>query len=153
LNKKLKQLARKSALTYKAKENNITIKANGGLTDAEIDQMVKDAELNAEADKTQRELIEARNTAEGQAHSIRSDYKEVESDLNDEEKAAINQALESVDQALAGSDKEAIQKASEALFVAAAPVMQAKAKKQTPEAAPADGVVDAEFTEVKDDKA
>jgi molecular chaperone DnaK len=135
------------------KENNITIKANSGLTDAEIDQMVKDAELNAEADKTQRELIETRNTAEGQAHSIRSDYKEVESDLNDEEKAAINQALESVDQALAGSDKEAIQKASEALFVAAAPVMQAKAKKQTPEAAPADGVVDAEFTEVKEDKA
>ena len=135
------------------KENNITIKANSGLTDAEIDQMVKDAELNAEADKTQRELIETRNTAEGQAHSIRSDYKEVESDLNDEEKSAINQALESVDQALAGSDKEAIQKASEALIVAATPIMQAKANKQTPEAAPADGVVDAEFTEVKDDKA
>jgi molecular chaperone DnaK len=135
------------------KENNITIKANSGLTDAEIDQMVKDAELNAEADKTQRELIETRNTAEGQAHSIRSDYKEVESDLNDEEKSAINQALESVDQALASSDKEAIQKASEALIVAATPIMQAKANKQTPEAAPADGVVDAEFTEVKDDKA
>jgi molecular chaperone DnaK len=135
------------------KENNITIKANSGLTDAEINQMVKDAELNAEADKTQRELIETRNTAEGQAHSIRSDYKEVESDLNDEEKSAIDQALEAVDQALKGDDKEAIQKASEALFIAASPIMQAKAKKQTSESAPTDGVVDAEFTEVKDDKA
>jgi len=132
------------------KENKITIKANSGLSEEEIQKMVKDAEANAEADKKQRELIEARNSAEAQVYSLRSDMKEVEDQLSEEEKTSINEALSKVDEAIKGEDKDSIQQSVESLFNAGRPIMEAKAKKEQSASQTQDGVVDAEFTEVKD---
>jgi molecular chaperone DnaK len=132
------------------KENKITIKANSGLSDAEIDQMIKDAEANADADKKQRTLIETRNQAEATMHSLKGDLKEVESSLTEEQKTAVNQAIETVETAIKGDDVEAIQKATEALFTASAPVMEAKSKAEQQPPVNEGDVTDVEFTEVKD---
>ena len=134
----------------KGKENKITIKANSGLSDAEIDQMIKDAEANADADKKQRTLIETRNQAEATMHSLKGDLKEVEGSLTEEQKTAVNQAIETVETAIKGDDVEAIQKATEALFTASTPVMEAKSKAEQQPPANEGDVTDAEFTEVKD---
>jgi molecular chaperone DnaK len=131
------------------KENKITIKANSGLSDAEIEQMINDAEANAEADKKQKELIEAKNMAEGHAHSIRSDLKEVEAELTEEEKVKVNEALEKMDEVIKTDDREAIQKSIEDLLQAGSVVMIAKSKKSQEPQKEDSGVVDAEFTEVK----
>jgi molecular chaperone DnaK len=135
------------------KENKITIKSDSGLTKEEIERMVQEAEVNAEADKKQRTLIEARNQAEASVHNLRTDMKDVESSLTDEQKTAIEDAIKAVDDAKAGDDAEAIQKAMQSLFEKAQPVMEAKAKAEQEASQPKpsdDGIVDAEFTEVKD---
>jgi molecular chaperone DnaK len=135
------------------KENKITIKSDSGLTKEEIERMVQEAEVNAEADKKQRGLIEARNQAEASVHSLRTDMKEVESSLTDEQKTAIENAIKAVEDARAGDDAEAIQKATSDLFTAGTPVMEAKAKAEQADNQPKpndDNIVDAEFTEVKD---
>jgi molecular chaperone DnaK len=135
------------------KENKITIKSDSGLTKEEIDRMVQEAEVNAEADKKQRSLIEARNQAEASVHSLRTDMKDVESSLTDEQKTAIEDAIKAVEDARKGDDVEAIQKATSDLFTAGMPVMEAKAKAEQAESQPKpndDTIVDAEFTEVKD---
>ena len=137
------------------KENKITIKSDSGLTKEEIDRMVQEAEVNADADKKQRSLIEARNQAEASVHSLRTDMKEVESSLTDEQKTAIEDAIKAVEDAKTGDDAEAIQKATSDLFTAGAPVMEAKAKAKAEQADSQpkpndDNIVDAEFTEVKD---
>ena len=135
------------------KENKITIKSDSGLTKEEIDRMVQEAEVNAEADKKQRSLIEARNQAEASVHSLRTDMKEVEGSLTDEQKTAIETAIKAVEDAKTGDDAEAIQKATSDLFTAGMPVMEAKAKAEQADSQPKpndDNVVDAEFTEVKD---
>ena len=135
------------------KENKITIKSDSGLTKEEIDRMVQEAEANAEADKKQRSLIEARNQAEASVHSLRTDMKDVESSLTDEQKTAIENAIKAVEDARKGDDAEAIQKATSDLFTAGMPVMEAKAKAEQADSQPKpndDTVVDAEFTEVKD---
>ena len=75
------------------KKNNITIKSDSGLTEEEIQRMVKDAEENAEADKKQKELIEARNQAESQRHTLQKDFDEVKDQLSDEEKSAFEEAV------------------------------------------------------------
>lgn len=131
------------------KENKITIKSNSGLSDAEVEQMIKDAELNAEADKKQRESIETRNQAESQLHMIRAEMKEVESQLTDEQKTAVNTAITTVETAVQGDDLEAIKSGLDELFKAAAPIFEAKAK-ASESAQPADEtVVDADFKESK----
>jgi len=131
------------------KENKITIKSNSGLSDAEVEQMIKDAELNAEADKKQRESIETRNQAESQLHMIRAEMKEVESQLTDEQKASVNSAITAVETAVQGDDLEAIKSSLDELFKAAAPIFEAKAK-ASEAAQPADEtVVDADFKESK----
>lgn len=108
------------------KENKITIKSNSGLTDAEIEQMIKDAELNAEEDKKKRELVEAKNSAESQIHSIKKDLEEttVTQDVKDK----IEQAIADVQTAITNEDKEQITQKLSELYVQAQPLMEAKNK-------------------------
>jgi molecular chaperone DnaK len=125
------------------KENKITIKSDSGLTPEEIDRMVKDAEANAEDDRKQRELIEVKNSAEGQVHTLRTDMKELDSDLTEEEKSSINEACQIVEEACNGSDKEQIESVLSKLFDAQQIIAAAKNKKDPSGEQP----VDAEFTE------
>jgi molecular chaperone DnaK len=126
------------------KENKITIKSDSGLSKEEIERMVQEAEVNAESDKKTRELIETRNMAEAQIHSIRKDLAEV--DLPQETKDQVEEAINSVDAAIVTEDKDAITEKLGKLFEAAKPVMEAKAKKE--EAKKNETPVDADFTEV-----
>jgi molecular chaperone DnaK len=128
------------------KENKITIKSDSGLSKEEIERMVQEAEINAESDKQTRELIEARNQAEAQIHSIRKDMEEVDADLSQEVKDKVTEAITSVDAAVITEDKDAITQKLSDLFVAAQPVMEAKNKRE--EAKKNETPVDAEFTEV-----
>ena len=98
------------------KENKITIKSDSGLTEAEIQRMVKEAEENAEADKKAAELINARNNAEGTTHSIKKDYETYKDQLTEEERTAFDDAVKAVETACAGEDKDAIQSSVEAFF-------------------------------------
>jgi molecular chaperone DnaK len=135
------------------KENKITIKANSGLSEAEINQMIKDAEANAELDKKQRTLIEARNGGESAIHNIRNDLKEVESVLTEDDKTKINDAITSLETAIKGDDVDAIQKAVTDLFQTSSVVAEAKSKAEQESAqskSNADNVVDAEFTNFKE---
>jgi len=136
------------------KENKITIKSDSGLTDAEIQRMVQEAEENAEADKKAKELIEARNQAEASLHTVKKDFDAYQDQLTEEEKTAYQTALDAVNTAMAGEDVEAIQKAVQSFFEAANPLT---AKKQAAEQAKAQAeaqpqaaeqTVDASFTEV-----
>jgi molecular chaperone DnaK len=156
------------------KENKITIKANSGLSEAEIQQMVKDAELNAADDKKKLELIQARNQGEASAHSVKKSLSEHGDKLEAAEKEAIEAALKDLDEALKGEDKAAIDEKTTALMTASAKLgekvyadMQAKqaaegaaagaagaapgaGAEQQASAKPADDdVVDAEVKEVK----
>jgi molecular chaperone DnaK len=145
------------------KENKITIKANSGLSEEEVQRMVRDAEANAAEDHRKRELVDARNQAEAAAHGVRKSLGEHGDKLDAAEKEAIEQALAAVDEALKGDDKAAIEAKSEALMAASqklgekmyAEQAAAGAAPQAAEGAPAgdDTVVDAEFKEVKDGKA
>jgi len=153
------------------KENKITIKANSGLSEAEIDQMVKDAELNAEEDNKLRELVESRNHGESLVHSTQKALTEYGDKLEAAEKTAIEAAIKDLQESLAGADKVAIDVKAEALSTAAQKLgekmyadMQAKqgaeaaagaggasAGNGEKSAGHAEDVVDAEFTEVKKD--
>ena len=146
------------------KENKITIKASSGLSEAEIQQMVQDAEAHADEDHKTVELVTSRNQLDALIHSTQKSMKEYGEQLNAEEKTAVESALKEAEEAVKGDDKAAIDAKAEALATAAhklAEKMYAAeaAKAQTGEAgAPADApkqagdVVDAEFTEVKDNK-
>ena len=146
------------------KEQRIEIKAGSGLSDEEIDAMIKDAELNAEKDKAFQELAQARNGADAMTHSAKQMLEEHKEIIEDGEKSAIEAAVEEVEKAAKGDDKAAIDTASQALQAAIQPVMQKVA--QAAQAQQAEGgadaaesassgdddVVDAEFEEVNDDK-
>ncbi len=146
------------------KEQKITIKASSGLSDDEVEQMVRDAEANADADAKFEELVQARNQADGMIHATRTQVEEAGDELPSEDKEKIEAALAELEEAAKGEDKEAIDAKTQALMEASAKLMElAQAKQQAqgapegaaPEAdnaAPADDVVDAEFEEVKDDK-
>jgi len=137
------------------KENKITIKSDSGLTDAEIQRMIREAEENAESDKKAKELIDARNNAEGTSHNLKKDYAEYKDQLTEEERTKFDEAVTALNTASAGEDPEAIQQAVQGLFEAAGPVMT---KKQAAESAKAEAekkaeqtgeqTVDASFTEV-----
>ena len=131
------------------KENKITIKSDSGLSEAEIERMVREAEENAESDKKARELIEAKNQAEAQAHNLKKDFEEVRDTLTEDESGAFESALQAVNTASAGDNVEAITESVQKLFEAAAPIF---AKKQANEHAKndsnADQTIDAEYTEV-----
>ena len=134
------------------KENKITIKSDSGLTEAEIQRMVQEAEENAESDKKARELIDARNNAESTTHGIKKDFEEFKDQLTEEEKTAYETALNSVEEAVKGDDVEAITKSVTAFFEAAAPVMSkkqaAEQAKNAPQTEGGEQTVDAAFTEV-----
>ena len=137
------------------KENKITIKSDSGLTEAEIQRMVREAEENAESDKKQADLINARNQAEGTAHSVRKDYAEYKDQLSEEECTAFDTANTALDDAIKGEDTEVIKEAMQKLFEVAAPIMtkkqaaeSAKAEAEKKAAESGEQTVDASFTEV-----
>ena len=137
----------KAADKATGKENKITIKSNSGLSEAEIEKMIREAEENAESDKQTRTLIEARNRAESSVHEFKRDLKEHGESLSEDEKTAITTAIESVESKLKEEDAEAITKSIDELYAAIGPLME---KKMAKENAPKDDpVVDAEFTETK----
>jgi len=134
------------------KENKITIKSDSGLTEAEIQRMVREAEENAESDKKARELIDARNNAEATIHSIKKDFEEFKDQLTEEEKTAYETALTAVETATSGEDVEAITNSMTAFFEAAGPVLAkkqaAEQAKNAPQTESGETTVDAAFTEV-----
>jgi molecular chaperone DnaK len=139
------------------KENKITIKANSGLSEDEIQKMVKDAELNAADDKKKLELVQARNQGEAAVHSVKKSLGEHGDKLDAGEKTAIESAVKDLEEALKGEDKDAIDAKTTALMTASQKLgekMYADAQAAGgPEAAAAadDNVVDAEVKEVKKD--
>ena len=137
------------------KEQSIVIKASSGLSDEEIDAMVKDAEANAAEDKKFEELVQARNTADGLAHAAKKTLEEADDKASDEEKSAIEAAVAKVEEAVQGDDKEAIDAAAKELSEASATLAQKLYAEQQAEAGPAeageqpaDDAMDAEFEEV-----
>ncbi len=147
------------------KEQRIEVKAGSGLSDEEIENMVRDAETHREEDKKFQELVSARNNADSVAHATRSSLEEHGDQIDDAVKRKIEDALAKVDEAMKGDDKDAIesavnelQQAGAELYKAAAEKAQAEESGSDPagdsggEAASSDEeVVDAEFTEVDDD--
>ncbi|MGB7182594.1 MAG: molecular chaperone DnaK [Burkholderiaceae bacterium] len=147
------------------KENKITIKANSGLSDEEVDKMVKDAEVNAEDDKKRVAMATARNQADSLVHSVKKSVTEHGDKLDAEEKEQIEAAITEVETALAGEDKDAIESKTEALMAASQKLGEkiyaeaaaeagadgAQEAGEVPprETAEVDDVVDAEFKEVK----
>ena len=149
------------------KSQSIVIKASSGLSDEEIEKMVQDAELNAEADAKFEEMIQVRNTADGMIHSIKQTLEEAGDKASEEEKTAIEAAIADAEEALKSDDKDAIEKATEKLTEVSGPLAQRLFEEQSAaQGGPdmdgadftdaaggeADDVVDAEFEEVKDDK-
>jgi molecular chaperone DnaK len=147
------------------KENKITIKANSGLSEAEIQAMVKDAELHAEEDKKVHELADARNQADGMVHMVKKSLTEYGDKLDAAEKESIEAAIKDVESVLRDGDKDTIVAKTEALSAAAQKLGEKMyAQQQAAGAAPGGDagaqqakkdegdVVDAEFTEVKDKK-
>ena len=161
------------------KEQSIVIKASSGLSDAEIQQMVKDAEVHADEDRRARELVEVRNQAENLAHSTRKTLTELGDKVEEEEKKVVEAAIVAVEEAIKGDDKSAIDEQTRKLTEAAGKLaekayQQAEAEKARAAAgngagtagkganggggdngdakSPDENVVDAEFEEVDDDK-
>ena len=146
------------------KENKITIKANSGLSEAEIQQMEEDAIKYADEDKKYRELVDARNAADGMVHSVKKSMAEHSDKLDEAEKTAIETAIKDVEEVLQSDDKDAIEAKTNALMEASQKLgekvyaaEQAKTNAENAQPSP-DGektvdaeVVDAEFEEVKKD--
>jgi molecular chaperone DnaK len=148
------------------KEQSIVIKASSGLSDAEIEKMVKDAEANAEADRKFAELVTARNTLEGLIHATQKTVKEAGDKATAEERAAIESAIKDAEAVVKGDDLAAIEAATTKLTEASGSLAQKLYAEQqagtqgagaqqaggSSSKAADDGVVDAEFEEVKDHK-
>ncbi|MDH3902198.1 MAG: molecular chaperone DnaK [Xanthomonadales bacterium] len=144
------------------KEQKIVIKSGSGLSDSEIDEMVRDAEAHAEEDRKFHETVTARNSADAMVHSTRSTLKEMGDKIGEEDRKGIEEAIEGVEEAMKLDDKDAIEAATSKLTEAAQVIYQAAAAEAEaagaaedagPQAeAAADDVVDAEFEEVDDSK-
>ncbi len=141
------------------KEQSIQIKASSGLTDEEIDQMVKDAEAHAEEDRKFHELIDVRNQADGLIHATNKSLKELGDKVSDAEKKEIEAAIEELQEAMKGDDKAAIEAKTQALGEKSGKLAERVYKEQAEQGAAAgageqaesgEDVVDAEFEEVKD---
>ena len=145
------------------KENKITIKANSGLSEAEIQQMEEDAVKYADEDKKYRELVDARNAADGMVHSVKKSLTEHGDKLDAAEKEAIEAAIKDVEEVLQSDDKDAIEAKTTALTEASQKLgekvyAEQQAQANTESAQQPEGektvdgdVVDAEFEEVKKD--
>ena len=148
------------------KEQSIIIKASSGLSEDEVQRMVKDAEAHAEEDKAFQEKVSARNNAESMLHSVEKAVADLGDEVTADEKSAIDEASKALKEAMDKGSVEDINAKSEALMNAAGPVMQKAYNKMSGEGAAAgasagntndsapkdDNVVDADFQEVKDDK-
>ena len=145
------------------KEQKISIRASGGLSDDEIDKMVKDAEANAEADKVRKELVEAKNQGEALVHSGEKSLADYGDKVSEADKSAIEAAIAELKTALEGDDLEAIKAKTEAMTQASMKLGEAMYSAQQSEeearaaadaaadAAKDDDIVDADFEEVQDD--
>ncbi|MFC0180812.1 molecular chaperone DnaK [Thorsellia kenyensis] len=142
------------------REQKITIKASSGLSEEEIQQMVRDAEMNAENDRKFEELVSTRNQADQMIHATRKQLEEVGVNLAEEDKNTINTALSELETASKGEDKAEIEAKIQALIAASGKLMEAAQAQQgqadsgngSKQNAPDDGTIDAEFEEVKDNK-
>ena len=142
------------------KEQQIRIQASGGLSEADIEKMVKDAEANAAEDKKRREAVDAKNHADALVHSTEKALAEHGSKIADTERRAIEDAVSDLKEALKGDDAEAIKAKTNTLAQASMKLGEAMYKQQAESDAARDAakdaakddVVDAEFTEVDDDK-
>ncbi|WP_333797992.1 molecular chaperone DnaK [Rheinheimera sp.] len=138
------------------KEQKITIKASSGLTDEEVERMVRDAELNAEEDKKFEELVQTRNQADALVHATRKQIEEAGANLATNDKQEIEAAISALEGVIKGSDKAEIEAKTQALLQAAqklqAAAQQGQANPGSADNAKnaGDDVVDAEFEEVKD---
>ena len=142
------------------KEHQIRIQASGGLSDADIEKMVKDAEANAESDKKRRALVEARNQAEGLVHSSEKSLKDYGDKVSEADRTAIADAIAALKTAAEGDDVDAINTATQTLAEASMKLGQAMYEASQKDAAEADAkadaakdsdVVDADFEEINED--
>lgn len=144
------------------KEQKITIKASSGLSEEEVNKMVRDAEANAEADRKFEALVQARNQGDQLVHSTRKQLTDIGDKLDSADKSAIESALGELEKALKGEDQAAIESKTQALIQASSKLMEAMQQQASaagagsgetaqPEAADGDAV-DAEYEEVKDSK-
>jgi molecular chaperone DnaK len=142
------------------KEQSIVIKASSGLSDEEIEKMIKDAEANSADDKKFEEMVMVRNTADGMIHATKKTVEEAGDKATDEEKEAINAAIAELEEALKDNDKEAIEAKTTALTEASSALAQkmyadaaaAEGAEQAAGGSEEDDAVDAEFEEVKDEE-
>jgi molecular chaperone DnaK len=138
------------------KEQQIRIQASGGLSDSDIEKMVKDAEANAAEDKKRREAVDAKNHADALVHSTEKALAEHGAKVGEPERKAIEDALADLKEALKGEDPEAIKTKTNTLAQASMKLGEAmytqQAEADAAKDAAKDDVVDAEFTEVDDDK-
>ena len=151
------------------KEQQIRIQASGGLSETDIQRMVKEAEANAEADKQRREQVETRNHAEGLIHQVEKNVKEYGDKIPAQEKGEAEAAIAAARSAMEGNDPEALKQATERLSQSAMKLGEAMYKSQQaeqaaeataqagaagshPGAKPDEKVVDAEFEEVDENK-
>ena len=144
------------------KEQSIVIKASSGLSDEEVENMVKDAEAHAEEDRLAKEMVESRNLADNMIHASRKSVEELGDKVEEQEKTDIEAAIADVEEALKGDSKETIDekttklteiagKLAERVYQQSAEEGQAEAGATEGSADSEDDVVDAEFEEVKDD--
>ncbi len=140
------------------KEQSITIKSSSGLSDEEVDKMIKDAEAHAEEDKKFHELVTSRNMADSLVHSTKQSLEELKDEISDDEKNAIETALSDLEESIKGDDKEAIDAQVQNLSEKAQVLAQKAQEKATTEGGEADNsegnddVVDADFEEVNEEK-
>lgn len=144
------------------KEQKITIQSDGGLNESEIEQMIKDAEANAESDKEKRELVDIKNQGEATLANAKNDFDEVKEFLSEEDTKSFEDAAMELEEALTKDDKDDIETKLNTFMSALAPVYQAKANQQAAEESANtteefdvtdtekdEHIVDAEFTEGK----
>ncbi|MDA8691998.1 molecular chaperone DnaK [Candidatus Pseudothioglobus singularis] len=140
------------------KEQSITIKSSSGLSDEEVDKMIKDAEAHADEDKKFQELVSSRNMADSLVHSTKQSLEELKDEISDDEKNAIEAALSELEESIKGDDKEAIdakvQNLSEKAQVLAQKAQEKAGADGSAEASSnaSDDVVDADFEEVNEGK-
>ena len=140
------------------KEQSITIKSSSGLSDEEVDKMIKDAEAHADEDKKFQELVSSRNMADSLVHSTKQSLDELKDEISDDEKSAIEGALSELEESIKGDDKEAIdakvQNLSEKAQVLAQKAQEKAGSDGSAEASSdtSDDVVDADFEEVNEEK-
>ncbi|MBT3439849.1 MAG: molecular chaperone DnaK [Gammaproteobacteria bacterium] len=140
------------------KEQSITIKSSSGLSDEEVEKMIKDAEAHAEEDQKFHELVTSRNMADSLVHSTKQSLEELKDEISDDEKSAIETALSELEESIKGDDKEAIDTRVQNLSEKAQVLAQKAQEKATADGGESDksegndDVVDADFEEVNEEK-